>query len=79
MMSLEDVFRLSRRITYNHTQYYIFMQLMYWLRRLGEIEPVEYRRRLKVQWRVNAVMILIWYDFPNDTLDFIIERIQILI
>ncbi|KAF0738703.1 Uncharacterized protein FWK35_00029212 [Aphis craccivora] len=80
MMSLRDVYRLSRRITINHTQYYIiFMQLLYWRRRLEEIEPIEYRERLKVQWRVNTVMILIWYDFPGDTLDFIIEIIQILI
>jgi len=42
-------------------------------------ESIEYRRRLKVQWVVNATMILIWYEFPSDTLDFIIERIRILI
>ncbi|KAF0716965.1 Uncharacterized protein FWK35_00033782, partial [Aphis craccivora] len=51
MMSLRDVYRLSRRITLNHTQYYILMQLLYWRRRLEEIEPIEYRKRLKVQWR----------------------------
>ncbi|KAF0718877.1 ATP-dependent DNA helicase, partial [Aphis craccivora] len=41
MMSLGDVFRLSRRITNNHIQFYIFMQLLYWLRRLEEIEPIK--------------------------------------
>ncbi|KAF0772090.1 hypothetical protein FWK35_00009872 [Aphis craccivora] len=55
------------------------MQLLYWRRRLEEIEPIECRQRLKVQWRVNTVMILIWYEFSSNTLDFIIERIQILI
>ncbi|KAF0722347.1 zinc finger protein 668-like, partial [Aphis craccivora] len=51
MMSLGDVYRLSRRITINHTQYYIFMQLLYWRRRLEEIELIEYKQCLKVQWR----------------------------
>ena len=79
MMSLHDVFYLSRRITRNHTQYYVFMQLMYWLRRLQQIEPMEYRQRLQVQWRVNTIMFLVQYDFPSDAIDFIMERISKLI
>ena len=79
MMSLHDVFYLARRIIHNHTQYYVFMQLMYWLRRLQQIEPMEYRQRLQVQWRVNTIMFLVQYDFPSDAIDFIMERISKLI
>ncbi|XP_025196335.1 uncharacterized protein LOC112595386, partial [Melanaphis sacchari] len=83
-ISFQDLFSLIRKITEHHTQYYIFFQLIYRGRRIAESERMgiinsEEARHSRVDWKMNVIMILSYYDLTGDTYQFILERLEHLI
>jgi len=72
------------RITQVHTQYHIFMQLLYRGRRIAANERMFYinsrdARNSLHDWSVNTTIILSYYDLTGDTFKFVLERLEYLI
>jgi len=52
------------------------MQLMYGLRRIAAIDSERIRGNMSVDWTLNALTILSYFDFDFDTARFILQRIR---
>lgn len=60
----------------HHTQYYIFVQLVYGLMKIYEMGFENLQTRRKSNWKKNTITILKYFEFTNETVDFLIERIE---
>ncbi|XP_026820260.1 uncharacterized protein LOC113558874, partial [Rhopalosiphum maidis] len=60
----------------HHTQYYIFMQLIYSHRRIMDNISNNLNNQIKTNWMKNTIKILEYFDFTHDTAKFMIERIK---
>ncbi|KAF0749542.1 Uncharacterized protein FWK35_00022292 [Aphis craccivora] len=60
----------------HHTQYYIFMQLIYGLMKVYGIVSEDLQSHRKLNWLKNTTTILKYFKFTDDTADFMIERME---
>ncbi|KAE9524171.1 hypothetical protein AGLY_015416 [Aphis glycines] len=60
----------------HHTQYYIFVQLVYGLMKIYEMGFENLQTRRKSNWKKNTITILEYFEFTDETADFLIERIE---
>jgi len=59
-----------------YSQYYIFMQLVYGLIKIYEIDSEHLQNHRKSNWRKNTITVLKYLEFTDDTADFMIERME---
>jgi len=72
----------NKDIIFQHTQNYIFAQIIYGCRRIVDYEEQRMNLYLmpnRKEWRINIIMILLIYGFIDNTLTFMLERIEQLI
>lgn len=60
----------------HNTQYYIFVQLVYGLMKIYEMGVEDLQAHRKSNWLKNTNTILEYFEFTDDTADFMIERMN---
>lgn len=75
-MLLQDSHFCVENVHCYSSQYYIFTQLVYGLKKIYETGSEHLQNHRKSNWMKNTITVLKYLEFTDDTADFMIERME---